>query len=298
MIQLQQRSDEFLSWRPNVLVFGGPPEERPHLLRLAHWLVGDRGLSTYFQLVPKQELPATSFDKKQAELELYRAVTRHCPQMLARNAAVDSLYAGIRDATLHYGLAGMMPNTVLMGFGEDSPDPQGFTELVRDLHKMDHNLLFLAHDKERGFGARRHIDVWWGGLERNGALMLLLVYYLRTSGGWGQTKVRVNVVVSDVKEKIKAEKRLNDLLRQARIRAVPNVMLREGDRGNVAGLIAEVSRDADLTVLGLRPPSDDDTGEFMDRTKQLVGGLGTTLLVRASSAFDGEQLLFEGGEKS
>ncbi len=292
LVQLQQRRDDALSWRPNALVFGGDPAERPHLIKLAGWLIGGRGLATYFRLVPGGAAMEPA-GKSEAEHELYHEVTRNYPEILARLAPVSTVYDGIRNAARHYGLAGMMPNTVLMGFGEESEDPAAFTEVVRELHEMDHNLLFLVHDDERGFGAQRRIDIWWGGLERNGALMLLLAYFMKSSPGWGRADLRVNVIVHDPESRKSVETRLAEILRRARIRATPNVMLLDSGEGSIPRLIAETSGDSDLTMMGLRPPEAQDGGEFVARTNELTAGLGTVLLVRASSVFAGEQVLFE-----
>jgi amino acid transporter len=295
LVQLQQRSAHALSWRPNALVFGGAPAERPHLVQLARWMIGNRGLATYFRCICGPALQGET-SVMQQEAELCREVARNYPEMLARVVRVPSVYQGIRDAARHYGLAGLMPNTVLMGFGKGSDDPAAFTDLVRDLHDMDHNLLFLSLDPRHGFGDRQRIDVWWGGLERNGALMLLLAYYLKTSEGWGQVALRVNVIAEDAPAHREIEFRLAELLQKSRIRAEANVLKREPGAGSVARMISEVSRKADLTMIGVRPPGPQDAGDFMARTTELVSGLGTTLLVRASSAFTGSQLLYEEAE--
>jgi amino acid transporter len=292
LVQLQQRGEDALSWRPNALVFGGDPAERPHLIRLAGWLIGGRGLATYFRL-ETGEKPADGPASSEAGPELYREVTRNYPEMLARSVTVPSVYAGIRNAARHYGLAGMMPNTVMLGFGSGSEDPEAFAELVRELHDLDHNLLFLSHDDERGFGGKRRIDIWWGGLERNGALMLLLAYFLKSSAGWASAELRVNVIVQEADQREEVGARLAGVLRRSRIKGVPNVLLGGRDGATIGRMMAEVSRDADLTMLGLRPPGSEGGAEFVARVRELTAGLGTALLVRASSAFAGNQVLFE-----
>ena len=40
-------------------------------------------------------------------------------------------------------------------------------------------MLIVRDDEERGYGDRKLIDLWWGGLQANGALMLILAYLLR-----------------------------------------------------------------------------------------------------------------------
>jgi hypothetical protein len=183
-----------------------------------------------------------------------------------------------------------------MGWGEESERPAEFTELVRDLLALDHNLMFLEFDPERGFGEHKSIDVWWGGLERNGALMLLLVYLITSHETWARARVRVNVVVEDEQRRSEAVTNLARVLQKSRVRARSNVILRQPAERPIAEIIAEQSADADLVLLGLRPPAEDEKGEFVARVSGMIEELGTVLLVRASTRFGGASVLFEEDE--
>jgi hypothetical protein len=180
-----------------------------------------------------------------------------------------------------------------MGWGEESERPAEFTDLVRDLLALDRNLLFLEHDPGVGFGDRRAIDIWWGGLERNGAMMLLLAYLITSNDEWVRAKVRVNVVVDDDAQLGPATTQLQQIIGKSRVRARPNVILRKDADQPIVEIIKDFSRRADLTMLGLRPPADDEGAEFVERVSAMIEPLGSVLLVRASTHFDGMHVLFE-----
>jgi len=291
ILHLHKRSMDSRNFRPNALVFGGDPAERAHLVHLARWLFDSRGLATYFYLV-QGTIREGREHALAMEPQIRDEIGGQYPEMLARVSVTPDVYDGIRHAAQSYGLSGMTPNTLLMGWGEDSDRPGEFTELVRDLLALDHNLLFLEHDPERGFGSHRRIDIWWGGLERNGALMLLLAYLLRSSHRWAQARVQVNVVVEDGPRRAEASANLAAVLRKARVEARSNVIVRQPETRPIAEIIAEQSRGADLVVLGLRPPAEDEGGEFVERVSSMIEGLGTVLLVRASTRFGGSSVLF------
>jgi amino acid transporter len=292
ILHLHKRSMDSRNFRPNALVFGGDPAEREHLVHLARWLFDSRGLATYFYLV---EGSIREGRKRALEMEpqIRDEIGEHYPEMLARVSVTPDIYQGIRHASQSYGLSGMTPNTVLMGWGEDSDRPEEFTELVRDLLALDHNLLFLEHDPEQGFGARKRIDVWWGGLERNGALMLLLVYLITSSEKWAHARVRVNVVVDGEDKRFEAATNLAEVLRKARVKAQANVIIRRPEYLPIAEIIAKQSGDADLVLMGLRPPDEGEGGEFVARVSAMIERLKTVLLVRASTRFSGAGVLFE-----
>ncbi|MCU0620484.1 MAG: amino acid permease [Gemmatimonadales bacterium] len=292
VLRLHRRARGTAGWRPNALVFGGEPSERPHLVRLARWMMQDRGLATYVYLI-RGDVRHESRRAQRMEPTAREAVCALYPDMLTRVTVTPDIYAGILNAAQTYGLAGMTPNTVIMGWGEESRHPGDFTELIHGLLALDHNLVMVEHDDERGFGERRSIDIWWGGLERNSQLMLLLAYLITSAEDWADAEVRVNVAVDDAAAAESTGRRLAEIIAAARIRATPNVIVRDPAARSVADLMAETSGETDLVILGLRPPGGDEGEAYVRHVGALIERLRTVLLVRASSHFDGATVLFD-----
>ncbi|OPZ40138.1 MAG: hypothetical protein BWY94_02534 [Actinobacteria bacterium ADurb.BinA094] len=270
VLRLHRRRVDALNWRPNVIVFGGPPSERRHLIQLSRWAFEGHGLSTYGYIMEGQVGQAAP-QARQIEPDVRTAVAERFPDMLSRVTVAQDVYEGS-------GSGGR---------------PEAFAELLRDLLALGENLLLVRHDSVRSFGSRRTIDVWWGGLERNGALMLLLVHWLSQRDEWGAARVRVNVIVDRAEQAADAQTHLEQALAQARIRGIPNVIVRPGTDVPFSDVIRRESARADLVFMGLRPPADGEGAGFVARVEAQMDGLGTVVLVRAAEHFAGVSLLFD-----
>jgi hypothetical protein len=292
LLRLHKRASDPQSWRPNAIVFGGDPLERQHLVHFARWLVQHHGMSTYFYLV-KGDVRTQSGRARRMEPATREVIGHQYPDMFARVAVARNVYEGILNVSQSYGLSGMTPNTVLMGWGEETDNPAEFTELIQGLVALDHNLLLLEHDDRRSFGKRQSIDIWWGGRERNGELMMLLSYLLTSSEEWEGARVRINVIVDSEPDRAAALEKLKRVIGSSRIRAEPNVIPRDPEKQSIPVLMAEASRDADLVIMGLRDPAEDEREQYIGHVAAFIDALGTVLLVRASTRFEGASLLFD-----
>lgn len=292
LLQLHTRAADSKNWRPNAIVFAGEPTERKHLIHLARWIVQGRGLATYFYLIQGDIL----LESKRAfriEPAAREAVGQIYPEMLTQVAVAKDIYEGIASAAQSYGLSGMKPNTVIMGWGEDTDRPEAFTGLVRSLMALDHNLLFVAYDERRAFGKQQKIDIWWGGLNRNGELMLLVAYLISCSATWAHVEIRINVVVDSPEAGARAQSSLQRIIKDSRVPAQPNVILKDQADKTIPAYMEDLSMDADLVIIGLREPFEDETASFVEHVSRFADPLGTVLMVRASSRFEGSSLLFD-----
>ena len=62
---------------------------------------------------------------------------------------------------------------------------------------------------------------------------------------------------------------------------------------SIHDIMIDVSRHADLVIMGMRAPRDDEDGDFIEHVGGFIEPLGTVLLVRASRHFEGTNLLFD-----
>jgi len=148
----------------------------------------------------------------------------------------------------------------------------------------------LRYNSEKGFGSRRLIDVWWGGLKNNGGLMLILSYLLQTSLEWRGAVVRIKMVVPNENAVPAAKKNLGAIIRQSRTGGVPEIIVADGRPFDQ--ILHESSRPADLVLLGFAEPGEGFTAyydDIMDRT----AGLPTTLFVLAAEDLAFKEVLLE-----
>ncbi|MCO4760965.1 MAG: hypothetical protein KC502_05635 [Myxococcales bacterium] len=306
LYRLRLASSEQGTWRPIMLLFGGHPEYRPHLLKLAQWIVREHGLLTNFTLLARErpptgvyaldgtELDATAIDSARREqtdsrtmrpiAENYEDFTFH--SVFHTTRACDSVPDGVRTATDWYGVVGMTPNGVMLGWPKRPHKHAAFQQMVQDLTKRDVNVLLLSTDEHRGFGERRKLDVWWGYNQSNGGLMLLVAHYIQQNAAWARARVRVATVVMDPDQIEPRRKAIKRLLSAGRVRADVIVMDASKETESPLDLLRLRSKRADLVIMGMPPPSQQDA-DWVQAQSDKTLGLGAVLRVFASKQSTG-----------
>ncbi len=279
------------NWRPNLVIAGGDPNKRPHLLHMGNAIVQNRGIVTYFhllrgrvaELAERRKALFAAFDEKMAE---------YFPNVFYRVDIVDDVYEGAVQVAQSYGMGNFESNAVLAGWPKKADRLEAYLHMCRDLVHLDRSVLLMDYDSRNGFGKHRSIQVWWGGLEGNGGLMLLLAFLIRAHVQWRGAEVSVLTVVSDESERDSTLSTLEDVLEAARLEATPKVIVR-GDR-SIADIMAGESADADLAIVGFRLPSAGaSVQDFYERMSRMLGALPTTLLVLSARSFESEPVLFD-----
>lgn len=283
-----------LNWRPNLVIMGGAVDKRPHLLELGSTIVQDRGIVTYFQLL--EGAVHEKVDERHTLLKQMNAeVAAQFPNVFYRVEVVSNVYDGSLNVAQSYGLGSFEANTVLLGWMAKAERSVEFTQLLRSLTELDRSVLLVHHDVTLGFGQYRHIQIWWGGLQGNGGLMLLLAFLITNQDRWRGARVSVITVVGDEQERTRAQATIEGILAEAHLDAVPHVIPREGR--SIHDIMQEHSRGVDLAIIGIRLPQRDAQAEsFIERMNGLLQYLPTTLLVHSARDFQGEPVLFDTNE--
>ena len=170
-----------------------------------------------------------------------------------------------------------------IGDSEQPTHRTAYCDMVASFHQARRNVVIVRDNPELGFGNRRRIDVWWGGLQSNGGLMILLSYLLRTSGEWLGAEVCVKLVVDKPEAEPGARANLERIIGQLRIGATSTVIVAQGRP--FPQILRESSADADLVFLGLAEP-DERFEQNYHRVHAMVLGMPTTAFVLASEDLD------------
>lgn len=280
------------NWRPNLVILGGNPDERPWLLALGSALVQDRGIVSYFHLL---EGPVTKLAAQRAELHarMEERLAERLPNVFYRVDIVPDIYPGVVQVAQSYGMGPFSANSVMLGWTRQQQRRERYVQLLTDLAELDKSLFLVHWDLEQGLGDRRSIHVWWGGLQGNGGLMLLAAHLLRAHRTWRGAQVTVVTVVETEEQQRAAIAQMADVLEAARVRAEVRVELRQ--RRPIGAIMKEISAEADLAILGIGlpdAPDPDEADQFVERISTMLDNLGTTILVHSARDFDGEPVLF------
>ncbi len=291
------------TWRPHMLLFGGHPGHRPHLLRLAQWIVQEHGLLTNFTLLPTERRASGAFglstqDDPQAEraeitdpamslpsMDSYEDLRLHSVFHTTRSC--PTVAEGITQAAHWYGLVGMEPNAAMLGWPRRAARAHDYARSVETLLQRDLNVLLLKADGARGFGKRQKLDVWWGTNQVNGGLMLIIAHFIQRNAAWARARVRVVTVVNSSEEIAPRHKALRALLAEGRVHAEVVVMDASQRDAPPLELLRQRSAKADLVVLGLQRPGKGDGAAWAQAQEAKVAGLPAVLFVSAASAAQG-----------
>jgi solute carrier family 12 sodium/potassium/chloride transporter 2 len=288
LLRLDDEEPDPKNWRPNLLVLSGAPTSRWHLIDLARSLTHNRALLTVATVLRSGSRDAG----RRASLErtIREYLERRGVQAVVRVVEADGPFQGAQALVSSYGFGALVPNTILMGASEQEAVREAYCQTITTFHRARRNVIVLRHDEERGYGDRRRIDVWWGGLQKNGGLMMLLSYLLRTSMDWRRARVCVKLVVPNREAADAAGANLRSIIEGLRIGAEADVLV--GRREDFPRILRETSADADLVFLGLAPPDKvPDFTAYYEKLQRTTAGLPPTAFVLAAEDLDFAEVL-------
>ena len=277
----RMEAEDSKNWRPHVLVLSGAPSRRWHLIDLSTAITHDRGLVTVSSVLPAGSRDATQQGKLEQTIHEY--LGRRGIQAMVRLVTAPDVFEGAERLVETYGFGPLVPNTVVLGASVDEETRDRYCEMIRAFHRARRNVVILKADGDRGFGERRIIDVWWGGLQQNGGLMVLLAYLLRTSATWSRAEIRLKLVVPDGAAADSARANLEQMVEGLRIGAKPDVIVSE-DRP-FREILHESSADADLVFLGVAEPGE-EFAAYYGGLQRLAEGLPAVVFVLAAQELD------------
>lgn len=274
------------NWRPHILVLSGAPTHRWNLIELAANLTHNRSLFTVSTVLPSGSRNAA----QQAEMEstIRDYLERRGVQGMVRLITAPDPFTGAERLVEAYGLGPLVPNTILLGDSEEKTHRDRYCEMIVNLHQAQRNVVILRDAGDCGFGHRQRIDIWWGGLQANGGLMLILAYLLRTSIEWRSAQINLKLVVPNDAAAKAARSNLNALVKKLRINAIPQVLVANGQPFDE--ILHRSSQSSDLVLLGMAQPNDNFT-RYYERSQELATTLPATLFVLAAPDFAFSEVL-------
>ena len=289
LLRLNPDHDDPRNWRPHFLVLSGAPSRRWHLVELADSMSHSRGLVTVATIVPDDSV---SSDRRRAmETSIREYMAKRGVQGLARVMGAPDRFVGAVRLVEAYGLGSLTPNTVMLGASVSEEDRGRYCTLIREMYTHQRNVVVVRESGEGGFGRRRRIDVWWGGLQGNGSLLMILAYLMRTSLQWRGVDVRLKMVVPNARAAEDARSNLERVVEATRTGVQPEVLVSNGRP--FLEMLQASSRDADLVLMGLRAPTDDfDYVEYYEGIMRQTDGLPSTMFVLAAEEVAFRDVLF------
>ena len=127
------------------------------------------------------------------------------------------------------------------------------------------------------------------GLQANGGTMLLLTYLITADRRWRDAWVKVITVVNSEEEQTQAKMRLQH--RRALDSALKRLFCSQIYVDQY--LMAQYSQDADLAIVGMRLPGEEDDANKSFMTIIALASLPTTIMIHSGGAFKAAPVLFD-----
>jgi len=248
LLKLNSRKIHVRNWRPFMLLFINDIKARIDVVRFAALLGQDSGILTISKLIKPDDQEQVKNvkglilemrkDLKDAELEAFTEVN-----------IVDDFKRGMYTVSASHGIAGLKTNTVVFGWSQTEDGKKQELETIQKISKLHKNILLLHFNSSITKQKDKRIDIWWGGKEKNGDLMLLLAYLIRLNNAWQKTSINIFSVVKTEEERSIFETQIKVAVYESRIIAHVELFLMEND--DFISILGKKSADADLVFLGL-----------------------------------------------
>jgi amino acid transporter len=278
---LYKKSAHKRNWQPNILLFSGGSNNRPHLIEFSKSISGRGGMVSNFDLIEQKSadilFPKSNQIVKDNQIE--------DDSIFHRRLYCQNTFQGIESIANTYGFSGIDPNTVLMGWAKNTKDPLWFAQMTNKLNLLDYNLLYLDYDKKKGFGEYASIDLWWTNFSKENELGLQLIKFLKNSKGWKNATIRL-CYVNNKKDVLSSDiDKINRLIDRMRLPINLELINNYIERKSINDLVMLYSFNADLIIMDLPKLNDGQEKTFVKQTNELLNNLGSTLFIDASSKF-------------
>ena len=181
-----------------------------------------------------------------------------------------------------HSLQPIRSNVLMMGWSDDKNRTETFVKNLNLAHEIDMSLVVLLDRGLPELNKPLRIDIWWRGMQ-NGSLMLILAHLMTQTRTWKEADIRIMRVVASDLERYEADKELNKLVDNARMRAACNVIVAE--QGFI-DILHQESQDASVVFLGFQVPEVENAEKFHESYEKLLEKLPTTILVCSTGEAD------------
>jgi len=248
LLKLNARKILPRNWRPIMLLFVSDIKKRLNIVQFAELLGQNSGILSISKLIRSDD-EASLKNKHKLAFDMQQDLKSEGLEALTEVNVVSDLKSGMFGVAAAHGLGGLKTNTIVFGWSHDQDGKEQELKTINDLSQSGKNILLLHFNEDFPESKDKRIDIWWGGKDNNGDLMLLFSYLIRLNNKWDKTEVNIFSVVSSETEKIILESRIKSSLKEARIKAKVELIVQNGR--HFTEILHSTSEKADLVFLGL-----------------------------------------------
>jgi len=274
------------NWRPHLLVLSGAPTKRWHLIELSNAIAQRSSLLTVATVLRTEDVTYERI--KSLENNIREYLEERGVESLVKVKADEDPFSGGVQLIQTYGIGALVPNTILLGDTRELTHHGPYCAMIEQFYQARRNVVIVRDDEKVGFASKQSIDVWWGGLRRNGALMMILAYLISQDPEWQKVSITVKMMVPSEAAAQDAEANLSQIIDNMRIPFQHKVIV--NDQTNFWTLLKQESQSADLIMLGLAEPNENFLA-YYEQLSERTQGLPATMFVLAAQEIAFEEIL-------
>lgn len=275
------------NWRPHFLVLSGAPLSRWHLIAMANSFVQGKALMTVATVLTEKNLNKQRLS--QLERHTKEFLSKRSIYSMVRIVPASNPFIGAKTMVAHYGLGGLVPNTIILGDTREESHLPDYCDMIHYFFRAERNVMILDMEEDYDANPKEKIDLWWGGLKLNGALMIVMAHMLKRSLEWKDADLIIKMIVPDELAAIGAERNLIDMIEKMRSNAHYELII--GGGRSFPEILSESSSNADLVFLGMKEP-DDDYLEYYRQLQANTSSIKNKVFVLAGEDVPFEEVLF------
>jgi len=277
LLRLAASRQHVRNWRPILMVLVGTPAHRLPLVELANRLEARRGLLFLCQIVTgdwQRLLPRQTAVQRQLE----DFIRESRLSAVGKTVLADTFEHGVSTLLQVSGVGALEPNTVLMGWSEDTLRQQEFDRSVRRILELERNLLIFAEAELPSHQLGSTIDVWWRA-KANGSFMLTLAHLWREGARGRSYRLRVLRIVDNAAGREEVEGAMKEMIRATRFEADVEIVVSTDPPLEV---IARESEKSAMCFIGLALENPEDHSDPLGPVRPLVSALkGNVILAKS-----------------
>ncbi len=269
------------SWRPSAVCISENSFERLAAFDLLRWLSQRYGFGTYIHKIDGYLSKQTHQQAKICKERLIKMAEASRSNIYIDTLISPSYTSAIAQVIQLPGISGTENNLLLLEFSKHNPNNLG--DIV-DNFKLMRSVAFdvvILGSSERGFGLKQSIHIWITSHDyENANLMILLGYIILGHKEWNHGYIKIFAVFPE--ETVQKEREeLLGLIAAGQLPISPNNIefLKKKQDTDPKTIIREKSKDADLTIIGVRDETIRHDGVAVFEGYQ---NIGNTLFVNAT----------------
>lgn len=251
---LQKADKEKANWRPSAVALTSDSFQRLGAFDLLRWIAQKYGFGTYIHQIKGYLSRQTNREARDIKVRLISMAEASSSNIYVDTLISPSYTSSVAQVIQLPGIAGTENNLLLFEYAKHDPtDLADIVDNFKLIRSVDFDVIILG-SSVRGFGLKKEIHIWLTSSDFDNAnLMILLAYILLGHQDWSSAEIKIFALYPQDTCDVERQ-RLYNLIQAGQLPISPNnieVIARRPDL-DTRSVINNKSRDADLTIVGLR----------------------------------------------